>query len=93
MSRNYKIVYDYRVFDGQIYGGISRYYVKLAIYLQRFVGCDVKVVAPFFRNNYLYELSRTKNGKNIIRGFKSSILEDRERYRRVPDPGRRSHRP
>ena len=83
MSRNYKIVYDYRVFDGQIYGGISRYYVKLAIYLQRFVGCDVKVVAPFFRNNYLYELSRTKNGKNIIRGFKSSILEDRERCRRV----------
>ena len=83
MNRKYKIVYDYRVFDGQIYGGISRYYVKLAFYLQRFIGCDVKIVAPFFRNNYLYELSRTKNGKNTIRGLRSSILEDRERYRRV----------
>jgi glycosyltransferase involved in cell wall biosynthesis len=87
MNSGLKIVYDYRVFDGQLYGGISRYYVKLATYLRRHAGVDVKIVAPLFKNVYLGELSNARDGGSIVRGFKTAFLEKRERYRRVLNRG------
>jgi len=51
-----KIAFDHQIFSMQAYGGISRYYVRLAEHLQA-KGADVGVYAPLHRNEYLSHLS------------------------------------
>ena len=50
-----KIAFDHQIFAAQEYGGVSRYYVRLAQELA-VAGNDVRVVAPFYVNAYLPEL-------------------------------------
>lgn len=50
-----KIAFDHQIFAIQAYGGISRYFVKLAQELQM-LRQEVCVVAPWHRNNHLTEL-------------------------------------
>jgi glycosyltransferase involved in cell wall biosynthesis len=53
-----KIVFDYQAFALQSYGGISRYFVRLAQGLES-LGEHVNVVAPLHRNCYLKDLPTT----------------------------------
>ena len=48
-----RIVFDYKIFNWQQYGGISRYIYKLAHGLAIECRQDVTVVAPFYSNQYL----------------------------------------
>jgi len=48
-----KIVFDYKIFNGQQYGGVSRYIYELAQGLAIECRQDVAVVAPFYVNQYL----------------------------------------
>lgn len=50
-----KIAYDYQTFTQQTYGGISRYFVRLAEQLQA-NDQQVKIFAPFHRNRHVGEL-------------------------------------
>lgn len=50
-----KIVFDHQIFTQQSYGGISRYFVRLAQGLLA-LGHQVDVVAPIHRNRYLKDL-------------------------------------
>ena len=50
-----RIAYDYLAFCIQRYGGVSRYYVKLAKEIIK-MKQDVKVFAPIHQNSYLSEL-------------------------------------
>jgi glycosyltransferase involved in cell wall biosynthesis len=58
-----KVAFDYQTFALQSYGGISRYFVKLAKGLDMH-GYDARVFAPFHRNRYLSELDANK-----VQGF------------------------
>lgn len=49
-----KIAFDYSTFLFQKYGGISRYFVKLAKYLDKTHKC--KIIAPISVNNYIHEI-------------------------------------
>jgi len=53
-----KIVFDHQIFAQQSYGGISRYFVRLAQGLMA-LGEHVDVVAPVHRNKYLKDLPKT----------------------------------
>jgi glycosyltransferase involved in cell wall biosynthesis len=63
-----KIAFDYQIFYQQTYGGISRYFVKLA---EKLIGSsnDVHIVAPFYQNNYLQTLPAS-----AITGHKLSVF-------------------
>ena len=50
-----KIVFDHQTFTQQSYGGISRYFVRLAQGLLA-LGHQVDVVAPIHRNRYLKDV-------------------------------------
>lgn len=50
-----KIVFEHQIFTQQSYGGISRYFVRLAQGLLA-LGHQVDVVAPIHRNRYLKDL-------------------------------------
>jgi glycosyltransferase involved in cell wall biosynthesis len=50
-----KIAYDYQTFTQQTYGGISRYFVRLAEQLTADQQ-QVRIFAPFHRNRYVDEL-------------------------------------
>lgn len=50
-----KVVFDHQIFTQQSYGGISRYFVRLAEGLIA-LGNEVNVVAPLHVNRYLKEL-------------------------------------
>ncbi|MFM2275738.1 MAG: hypothetical protein RL211_1610 [Pseudomonadota bacterium] len=50
-----KIVFDHQIFTQQSYGGISRYFVRLAQGLLA-LGHQADVVAPIHRNRYLKDL-------------------------------------
>ena len=54
-----KIFYDHQIFWKQNFGGISRYYINLIKHLIK-LKVDVEVIAPFFRNIYLKELTNLK---------------------------------
>jgi glycosyltransferase involved in cell wall biosynthesis len=61
-----KIAFDHQIFMLQPYGGISRYFVRLADELIS-LNEDVRVVAPFYYNHYLGSLPK----ENVMgRGFK-----------------------
>jgi len=50
-----KVAFDYQIFIMQVYGGISRYFVRLA---QELIARDqdLRVFAPIYRNRYLSDL-------------------------------------
>lgn len=54
-----KIVFDHQIFTEQSYGGISRYFVRLAQGLSS-LGEQVEVVAPLHRNRYLKDLPKSQ---------------------------------
>ncbi|HKR82530.1 MAG TPA: glycosyltransferase family 1 protein [Terriglobales bacterium] len=45
-----KIAYDHRIFCGQRYGGISRYFCEIATRIGRTQDCEVKIYAPLHIN-------------------------------------------
>jgi len=49
-----KITFDYSAFLFQRYGGVSRYFVNLAKYLDKTHQC--KIIAPISVNNYIHEI-------------------------------------
>lgn len=53
-----KIAFDYSIFSLQKYGGISRYFVRLASSLKK-KEIEVKIFAPRHINNYIKELDKT----------------------------------
>ena len=59
-----KIAFDYQIFSQQSYGGISRYYSRLARELLK-LEQDVSIFAGVHRNNYL---SNLPNG--VVKGRK-----------------------
>ena len=63
-----KILYDHQIFTEQIYGGISRYFIELInhIALNESSKVTVKIISPFYKNNYL----ALENRNFLFRGFK-----------------------
>jgi glycosyltransferase involved in cell wall biosynthesis len=48
-----RIFYDYQIFAMQKYGGVSRYFVEIALRINQYPGTRVRVVAPLYRNHLL----------------------------------------
>ena len=62
-----KIAYDHKIFWSQKYGGISRYFVSLFTNLS-LKKLDYKVIAPFYKNEYLNKIDpKNIDGKYIER--------------------------
>ncbi len=61
-----KIIYDYQTFTLQSYGGISRYFIRLAEELKA-KGNDVNIFAPYHCNQLLTELPEA-----MVKGVKIS---------------------
>lgn len=59
-----KIAYDHQTFSIQAYGGISRYYARLAENLL-LNNEEVKIFSPLYRNNYLVNLP-----ESAVQGYK-----------------------
>ena len=55
---NMKVIFDSQIFSSQKYGGVSRYISSLASNLAMFQGVDVRIMAPFFINDYLCQLPK-----------------------------------
>ena len=55
--KNIKITYDYQIFNGQRYGGISRYFFKLANNIAQRDGVGASVFSPIYINSYLSQAS------------------------------------
>lgn len=58
-----KIIFDHQIFTLQAYGGISRYFVRLAQGLAA-LNVEPRIIAPIYRSRYLKDLS-----KDYVRGF------------------------
>lgn len=60
-----KIVFDYQIFASQQYGGISRYFMKLAEHVtqNRNLSANVKILAPLHKNEFLI---KSKNQINLF---------------------------
>lgn len=56
-----KIVYDYRIFYLQKFGGISKYFTQIFKRISK--SYNVKIIAPIYLNNYL----RNNNDDNIVK--------------------------
>lgn len=52
MTRPMRIGYDYQIFDAQPYGGVSRYFSRLARHVHD-LGAEVRLIAPVHRNRHL----------------------------------------
>ena len=62
-----KIAFDYQIFSQQSYGGISRYYSRLATELLK-LEQDVSIFAGVHRNNYLsYLPNRVVKGRKLAK--------------------------
>ena len=48
-----KIFFDYKIFFQQKYGGVSKYFVKLAENLSKFDQNVVRIISPIYKNKYL----------------------------------------
>jgi glycosyltransferase involved in cell wall biosynthesis len=62
-----KIAYDHRIFCGQRYGGISRYFCEIATRIARIQGCEVKIYAPLHINIF------AKNVPQVLGVFTPAI--------------------
>jgi len=65
-----KIAFDYQIFSLQSYGGISRYFVRLAKYLLS-ENQEIKIFSPLHRNNYLEDIPRTSVSGNYLSFYPS----------------------
>jgi glycosyltransferase involved in cell wall biosynthesis len=50
-----KIVYDHQIFGWQAYGGVSRYFLELALAMNKMANVNVCIVSQIFVNRYLSE--------------------------------------
>ena len=56
-----RIIYDYKIFWSQKYGGISRYFINIIKNFHKNKNIDYKIIAPFYQNSYLnYEIDKKK---------------------------------
>ncbi len=55
-----KIMYDYQIFASQRYGGVSRYFVKLAKTIEENCNCRIHTPILFGMNEYLSEIKKSK---------------------------------
>jgi glycosyltransferase involved in cell wall biosynthesis len=70
-----RIAFDYQVFLFQEYGGISRYYSRLASSLNSVEGVEARIFAPLHRNAYLAELpAGMVKGRDVRHWRKSKKL-------------------
>lgn len=70
-----RIAFDYQVFLFQEYGGISRYYSRLASSLNRLEGVEARIFAPLHINAYLADLpAGIVKGKDVRHWRKSKKL-------------------
>jgi glycosyltransferase involved in cell wall biosynthesis len=60
-----RICYDYQIFSWQKFGGISRYFVELALRIHQYPGTKVRVIAPLYRS----ELLAAKSDEIPVLGF------------------------
>jgi len=63
-----KIAFDYQIFSQQSYGGISRYYQRLATEFL-LAGEEIKVFSGLHKNNYLLSLPKTALSGFRLRKF------------------------
>jgi glycosyltransferase involved in cell wall biosynthesis len=79
MKKNINIAYDYQIFGGQRYGGISRYFFELARNIGGMSEVNATIVSPLYINSYL---KKTDNSFNII-GRKMPIVKGAWRIYRL----------
>ena len=72
------IVFDHQIFSAQKYGGISRYFVELAIHLKNINDCNPQIIAPFGDNIYLDKLDNTVYKK--LSSFQKKINKNQEKF-------------
>jgi glycosyltransferase involved in cell wall biosynthesis len=48
-----KIAYDYQAFALTPYSGISRYFYEVSKFIDQFEDCEVNIVAPLYKNQYI----------------------------------------
>ena len=65
-----KIFFDYKIFFQQKYGGVSKYFVKLAENLSKFDQNVVRVISPIHKNRYLSAVS----SKSLIKFLSLTVL-------------------
>lgn len=58
-----KIVFDYKIFFQQKYGGVSKYFIKLSENLSKFDENIVRIISPIYKNRFL----RAITSKNFIK--------------------------
>ena len=68
-----KIFYDSQIFNAQVFGGISRYFVRLIENLESNTKNKIKIGGPTFLNQYLSEvyLENTKKGTKVGKSLKA----------------------
>ena len=66
-----KIIFDYKIFYQQKYGGISNYFYNLSKELSK-LNEEIKFISPIHKNNYL-NLIKKKNKKGIYIKFLPSL--------------------
>lgn len=72
-----KILYDYQMFDTQIFGGISRYFANLIAGLDRYSGMEAEVSVLFTKNYYLKDQRKWK----ISRLVSKLLFSNQQRLR------------
>lgn len=75
-----RVVFDHQVFAFQKYGGISRYFVRLAQGLTARPGHSARIVAPLYVNAYLPDLPA-----DSVRGHKIDATDFNQRVARNVD--------
>ena len=79
MSSRLNVAYDYQIFGGQKYGGISRYFFELANHISQLDDVSASIVAPLYINSYL----NTSNSNLNIIGRKVPIFKGAWQFYRL----------
>ena len=64
-----KILFDYSIFSHQKLGGISRYFVNLHKYMNRFENTDCKIFTPIHFNKFLKSYMDKKNNYLYLKDY------------------------
>ena len=64
-----KILFDYNIFSHQKLGGISRYFINLHKYLNRFQNIDCKIFSPIHLNKFLKSYMYKKNSYIFLNDY------------------------